>query len=60
MSGKEGWLWEAKILLLKGSCTNTLAQSPSTEAVTFKKSESYLLVDLGKFLREAEDIWEEF
>ena len=23
---------------------------PSTEAVTFKKSESYLLVDLGKFL----------
>ena len=29
---------------------------PSTEAVTFKKSESYLLGDLGKLLRKAEDM----
>ena len=29
---------------------------PRTEAVTFKKSESYLLGDLGKFLREVEEL----
>lgn len=33
LSGKEEA--EAKNLLLKGSCTNTLAQGPSTEAVTW-------------------------